>query len=880
MRHYRWRGKGLCGLLTAALIALAACGGGSGGGGRAETASQAVDLAAGQPHSVAFADGAIVELPATALDSAQRIEFERREEGVYPSYRIAPLSLQLLSPARLRLPLAGADEARRWVIARNDDGQWRPLISSLQQAGEVTASITELGEYRLQLQPQLEVSGSIGPDCDTAATQQSLRFIHVADLHARYGGPEQLFSRIKHYHRQALAETPYTVFSNGGDDFEKGSLAELLSEGQSTVAVTQAMAFDVRVVGNHDYAWGAQTLLDFAADPHAQVLASNSEYRASGAENFQARGIVALQVGCLKVGFFGMTSVPWNELDRPLQTPPIPDFFPEVRMNWDWQQTAAGVVSQYRDQVDVLVMVSHLGAGADRQLLNDNPQIDIALGGHSHGGVLFEQLPAGNLLIQPDFYAEGLSDVQLRYALSDKRLLEVGVDNIVVRDIAEIDAELSQHVDAIVRQYAPDAYAEIALSEQQPSERNVAEIAARAALFNHGADAALLDPAQVGARWLPGSVTANSFHRAFLVERQPANTPGFNALYRVTVSAGELAAMRAAQPDWVYASAGEHGDEDISVVLFKGSALNLAEFFPNLSARPAQFLSESWASLDAYARQRSADCLFLDSDQSLLSCEPDTLTSTWQFHADDEPLRADSGPSQLHYYRGSGSGVPETKTRFLPASLLPIPALPDGDSVVMAFDGYHPDEGLRLLTGVAGNGDFAELGKLSDYSVVMDVLWPAASDGLWRALLQTAADNSDDADIFLEAQPAGGVGIATERSGYFGRVESQRWYRLGLVFYAGGEGGTFKAYLDGELIGSKDGGDVGERWAVLDEMLLFTDDSYETSEGFVNALLFSGRALSDSELQTLGPASRELRFAPSAAQLQQRVQRHQQVAPY
>ncbi|MFM9816208.1 hypothetical protein ACKI16_47985, partial [Streptomyces scabiei] len=80
--------------------------------------------------------------------------------------------------------------------------------------------------------------------------EQTLRFIHVADLHARFGFKEQYFSRIKSYYNNALTEQPYTLFTNGGDDYEKGTVAEQTSLGVATVEAIKAMKFDVRVVGN------------------------------------------------------------------------------------------------------------------------------------------------------------------------------------------------------------------------------------------------------------------------------------------------------------------------------------------------------------------------------------------------------------------------------------------------------------------------------------------------------------------------------------------------------------------------------------------------------------------------------------------------------
>lgn len=78
-----------------------------------------------------------------------------------------------------------------------------------------------------------------GPDCDPSAVSQTIRFIHVADLHGHFGYREQFYSKIKQAHLSALDEDAYTLFTNGGDDYEKGTVAEQLSGGYATLEATQ-----------------------------------------------------------------------------------------------------------------------------------------------------------------------------------------------------------------------------------------------------------------------------------------------------------------------------------------------------------------------------------------------------------------------------------------------------------------------------------------------------------------------------------------------------------------------------------------------------------------------------------------------------------------
>ena len=119
----------------------------------------------------------------------------------------------------------------------------------------------------------------IGPECNPDAATQKLSFVHVGDLHARYGNASSdRFPKLRRYYQSVLAENPYTLFTDAGDDYEKGSIAEVLSRGRDTRLATFDMGFDVRTLGNHDFAWGETETLRFSHDPKAVVLASNTRY--------------------------------------------------------------------------------------------------------------------------------------------------------------------------------------------------------------------------------------------------------------------------------------------------------------------------------------------------------------------------------------------------------------------------------------------------------------------------------------------------------------------------------------------------------------------------------------------------------------------------
>ncbi|MEH6481333.1 MULTISPECIES: metallophosphoesterase [Pseudoalteromonas] len=830
----------------------------------------------------------IFNAPSSAISSDVELTYERtlldetniQQNIISDLHALTPSTLTLEKPITITIKIPD-DYALggQLFIAKLSGANWDTVTNSIVLDGFVSAQVTTLGTYAIQMQRN-EAFANIGPTCDANATEQSVRFVHVADLHARFGYEEQYFSRIKAYYNQVASQTPHTLFTNGGDDYEKGTVAEQLSQGTATEEAIKAMQFDLRVVGNHDYAWGPEKLLSYSQDENAIVLASNTRYEAEQLQDFEGVGFAKVQVGCITLGVFGMTSVPWNELDEPIQDDPIPDFIKQFKMSWQWQQIAQSIVNQYSDDVDYMIMLSHLGVGQDTDMATNVPGIDLVLGGHTHGGESYTTLDNGAIVLQPDFYAKGITDLTLNFNLADKSSPVVDYKTIETDTIDERDEATKLAIDEIMGRYAPDAETEIAISENYPTDAQLAEITALAAKHSSTISAALLNPELVQKRWTPGTLTQEDFHKAFYVERQPSNTPGFNSIYKVTVSGSDLTTMFASQPDWFLLKPEDiQPTNNYEVALFKGAALNPDLFFNSVTFSNVEPIAEAWWLLDKYARARTSQCLHLDTDTELYSCNNLANVTVWNFDDTNNPLAADFGPSVLSYFDPDETNWGTAETQYSTTTQLNIDDLSDGPSGVMAFSRHAPTEGLLIDLNTPANGDFANEGMVSDYTLVMDLYWPAEGKDIYRAIMQANTTDylNDDADMFID--PSGGYGQATSDSGYFGNTQPDSWHRIAFVFYTAPTNGVFEVYIDGELAGVKEDGEIDSRWALNQSVLLFTDNNYETVPGYLNSLLYAGRAMTRDEIKSMGGAQQKLSFEQPTRVLNQTIERHYQAAP-
>jgi len=226
--------------------------------------------------------------------------------------------------------------------------------------------------------------------------------------------------------------------------------------------------------------------------------------------------------------------------------------------------------------------------------------------------------------------------------------------------------------------------------------------------------------------------------------------------------------------------------------------------------------------------------------------------TVWNFQDPGNRLLAASGPGTLAYHDPDSSGWGSTLTRFGKASDFGLPAMAGGDPDVMGFPACTARQGYVLTHGGAPNGPYGETDALvSNYTLLMDVLFPGGSDGRWRALWQTGLTNTSDADFFVQNAPSGGVGV---NGNYRGQIVPNRWHRLVLVMRAAPGEGQCLRYLDGQFIGAvgTTGSGLDIRFALGTQALLFTDNDGETAEGYVASIGFVDRAMQPDEVQALG----------------------------
>jgi 5'-nucleotidase len=170
----------------------------------------------------------------------------------------------------------------------------------------------------------------------------------------------------------AAGRTPLLVLAG---DFLSSSVASTVFKGEQMIAALNAAGLDVATLGNHEFDFGVDVLLQRMAEANWQWVVSNVFDRATERPIGGAAPYLVRTFGDLKVGFLGLCltseSISREKLARIRLVDPI--------------EAAATYLPRLRAEgAEVIVAVTHLSFAEDRALAERFPEIDVILGGHEH----------------------------------------------------------------------------------------------------------------------------------------------------------------------------------------------------------------------------------------------------------------------------------------------------------------------------------------------------------------------------------------------------------------------------------------------------------------------------------------------------------------
>jgi 2',3'-cyclic-nucleotide 2'-phosphodiesterase (5'-nucleotidase family) len=279
-----------------------------------------------------------------------------------------------------------------------------------------------------------------------------LTILHSNDLHAHLlpddrgmGGFAYLATAV----REERAHSAACLYLNAGD-LVQGTPVSTLFKGLPIYQIANHLGFDVSTLGNHEFDYGWQRIQDFVKTAKYPVVSANVVN--DQGTLLAGRPYVIKTIGGIRVAVIGLLL---GDLVGNLATPdkvgpwhvlPVVD-------------TARKCAAEVRDKSDLIVVLGHLHDAEADAILQQVPEVSIAIVGHAHKayaklhnfdgrvGALVTSygVELGRLDLQVDMTAHKLKSAEWKIVPVDSKQLTP--DPRVAREVAHWEAKVSKLVD-------------------------------------------------------------------------------------------------------------------------------------------------------------------------------------------------------------------------------------------------------------------------------------------------------------------------------------------------------------------------------------------------------------------------------------------------
>ena len=345
-----------------------------------------------------------------------------------------------------------------------------------------------------------------------ASKQSSIRIFHVNDFHGfaetyrpfgsldLEGGAAYLAGQLN----QLRPEKPSLLLAAG--DMIQGDNWANFFQGASVIELMNAMGFDAMEVGNHEFDFGQKILQERLAQAKFPVLGANVQ----GLPGLKP--YVIKTVGEVKVGIIGVITPDTGVSTHPKNVTGLTFTPPEAAVKRS--------LAEIKPQVDLVVVLSHLGFAEDRQLAQRVPGIDVIVGGHSHTKLSQPAVVNGTIIVQAYEHFKVLGVLDL--TLENKKITAfAGRLEAVKPGEVEPDPAIFQ----IVKKYADRVNAELSVAVGAAEvdldgdhvrfrETNFGNLVTDAIRAQAKADAALINAGSIRTSIPRGEITKKQLYTA------------------------------------------------------------------------------------------------------------------------------------------------------------------------------------------------------------------------------------------------------------------------------------------------------------------------------------------------------------------------------
>lgn len=247
--------------------------------------------------------------------------------------------------------------------------------------------------------------------------QNKLVIIHTNDLHSHFENMPAVAATIDSLRRKYASD--HVLVIDLGDHMERAAAITEGSDGLANVEVINATGYDLATLGNRELLTFSIDRLSQLMEKHAtySIICSNLQLLSTAAPPSWIKPYVIKEIDQVRIGIIGLTHY-------------LPTFY--APLGWhilDPIQACQQWVDKIRADVDILIVMSHLGRSTDQRLVENATGIDLIIGSHSHHLLQQPLVHHGSCIVQAGCYGKHVGVVEINY-LSNSGI--TGIDGACV----------------------------------------------------------------------------------------------------------------------------------------------------------------------------------------------------------------------------------------------------------------------------------------------------------------------------------------------------------------------------------------------------------------------------------------------------------------
>jgi sulfur-oxidizing protein SoxB len=311
------------------------------------------------------------------------------------------------------------------------------------------------------------------------------------------------YARIATLFKVVRRDSPGAVVALDNGDTLHGTFPAVDSKGEALVPVLNQLAFDA-MTAHWEFAYGPDTFRRLVKQLAYPMLAINCYDKFTGKRVFPPFHII--ERGGLRVGVIGIAA---TIVDKTM-----PKSFSEGLVFTLGNEELPDVIRHLRDEedVDVIVVVSHLGYPQELKLAQEVKGIDVLLSGHTHNRLYEALVVNGAIVMQSGCHGSFIGRLDVR--VENKRVRDFRHELLNIDAGIQPDPEVEAMVDDALEPHREMLNTVVgrtktALHRYTVMEAPMDNLLLDALMEVSGADVALSNGWRYGAPIPPGPLTMN-----------------------------------------------------------------------------------------------------------------------------------------------------------------------------------------------------------------------------------------------------------------------------------------------------------------------------------------------------------------------------------